>query len=134
MLSVGDLIATLARGSDIRVDIYPDNSTACLLRALLADNTTREILQSVNDASNEYNWCSITFGPPPSTTLWLSASLHTLLHGSTLFRQLVAAGPGRIKSGPAAMGRWSRFRRTRVDLSELRLRTVSYTLLSIPGT
>ena len=86
--------------------VCPDNSTECLLRALL-------------EAQNEFNWDPATF----AVTVVIGA-LALLVAMATVFQGLLGAGPGRMKTSAAAIGPyWSKTAKTRFDWKEFRFRT-----------
>lgn len=81
--------------------VCADNSTICLLRALLNDNTSRLILEQLIEANNEYNWNPVTLGF--TVAIGVLAFVVAVV---TVFQGCLAAGPGRLKAGHQAIGPW----------------------------
>jgi hypothetical protein len=85
--------------------VCPDNSTACLLRAVVQSNSG-------------YNWKPLTFAFTAITgSLALSFTFVAIIQG------FLAAGPGRLKASRAAVGGHDSTATTRFDWTELRFRT-----------
>ncbi|KAK5996972.1 hypothetical protein PT974_02321 [Cladobotryum mycophilum] len=92
-------------------------------------NTTEQILQAVSHIlaqlerqNHQYNWDPATF----SVTVVIGI-IAIFFAGLTIIQGLIAAGPGRLKSGQYAIGPWSKLTRRKFIRAELRLRTVAYT-------
>jgi hypothetical protein len=88
-------------------EICLENSTQCLLRALL-------------DAQPAYDWGPLSFAFTAAIGI-----LAFLVAVATVFQGMLGAGPGRVKASSAAIGTWSKKTRTRFDWYELRLRTTA---------
>lgn len=89
----------------------PDNSTECLLRAIL-------------DANSGVNWNAINFA--------CTAAVGILALGialAAIFQGFLISGPGRFKASEAAIGTFSAKSRTKFNWRELRMRTTAYTPL-----
>ncbi|KAL5611370.1 hypothetical protein FOBRF1_007487 [Fusarium oxysporum] len=72
--------------------------------------------------NNEYNWDPLTFAF--TAAIGFVALFFAAL---TIGQSLLAAGPGRLKSGAYAIGPWARLNKREFDWSEMRFRTGSYT-------
>ncbi|KAM5346962.1 hypothetical protein ACJ41O_009967 [Fusarium nematophilum] len=92
------------------------NTTECILKAVAS------ILSEVQDQNSEYNWDPVTFAF--TAVIGLVALVFA---GLTIVQTLLAAGPGRIKSGAYAIGPWARLNTRRLDWVEMRFLTTSYT-------
>ncbi|KAK5116254.1 hypothetical protein LTR62_008581 [Meristemomyces frigidus] len=86
----------------------PDNSTECLLRALL-------------DANSGFNWNPLNF----AFTAAIGA-LALIIACTTVFQGLLAAGPGRLKANKSAIGEFAKGTKTRFDWTEFALRSTAY--------
>lgn len=86
----------------------PDNSTECLLRAIL-------------DADSGYNWDPVNFGFTAAFT-----TIAFIVSVIALFQNFIAAGPGRLKASERAIGSKQHDQRTDVQFSwkEFRFRTI----------
>lgn len=100
------------------MSICPDNSTECLLRALLDDNSTRALLQELLDATSRFNWDPLNFAITA-----LIGVLALIVACLTIFQGLLAAGPGRIKASRVAIGPFADLSKSHFDFTELGLRT-----------
>jgi len=98
--------------------LCPDNSTECLLRALLEDNSTRVLLQEILDGSNKFNWDPLNFAVTAAIGI-----LALIIACLTIFQGLLAAGPGRLKASRVAIGPFAELSKSRFDFTELGLRT-----------
>ncbi|KEF51186.1 uncharacterized protein A1O9_12800 [Exophiala aquamarina CBS 119918] len=98
--------------------ICPDNSTECLLRALLEDNSTRALLQELLEATSKFNWDPLNFAITAAIGV-----LALIVACLTIFQGLLAAGPGRIKASKVAIGPFADLSKSRFDFTELGLRT-----------
>lgn len=98
--------------------ICPDNSTECLLRALLEDNSTRALLTELIDATSRFNWDPLNFAITAAIGV-----LALIVACLTIFQGLLAAGPGRIKASKVAIGPFAELSKSRFDFTELGLRT-----------
>ena len=87
--------------------ICPDNSTQCLLRALVESNKT-------------FNWNPLNFAFTAATGI-----LALIIACIAVFQGLLAAGPGRLKASRSAIGPWTTFKKSRFDWVELGLRTTA---------
>ncbi len=87
--------------------ICPDNSTQCLLRAIL-------------EANSGYNWNPITFAV--TAAIGVLALIIAVL---TVFQGALAAGPGRLKASKTALGPYAAFTKSHFSWTELRVRTVA---------
>jgi hypothetical protein len=85
--------------------LCPDNSTSCLLRALV-------------DANSGYNWNPLTFAF--TAIIGVLALVFTFV---AVIQGFLAAGPGRLKASRAAVGAYESTAVTRFDWTELRFRT-----------
>ncbi|KIX04728.1 uncharacterized protein Z518_05598 [Rhinocladiella mackenziei CBS 650.93] len=103
------------------MSICPDNSTECLLRALLNDNSTQALLREILDSTNRFNWDPLNF----AFTAAIGA-LALLIACVTVFQGLLAAGPGRIKASKVAIGPFAERSQSRFDFTELGLRTLAF--------
>lgn len=85
----------------------PDNSTECLLRAILEINSG-------------YNWNPVTFAFTAAIgALALVIALFMVLQGA------LAAGPGRLKASRTAIGPYAKFTKSHFSWTEFRVRTVA---------
>jgi hypothetical protein len=87
--------------------ICPDNSTECLLRALL-------------DQGDSFNWNPLNFAFTAATGI-----LALIIACIAVFQGLLAAGPGRLKASRSAIGPWTKLTKSRFDWVELGLRTTA---------
>src|SRR5271170_3257770 len=90
------------------MDPCPDNSTECLLRAIL-------------EANSGYNWNPLNVGI--TAAIGVLALVIAIL---TVFQGALAAGPGRLKSGMSAIGRWSKFTSIYFNWTEFRFRSTAH--------
>lgn len=87
-------------------------------------NTTKlelqleQVIALLREANDEYNWDPATF----AVTVVIGA-IATLLTVLAIGQGLLAAGPGRLKSGHYAVGPWSSTQETRFAWGEWRFRT-----------
>lgn len=88
--------------------ICPDNSTECLLRAILEAQPSG------------FNWDPLNFGF--TAAIGLLALIIAII---TVFQSLLGAGPGRLKASKAAIGIYSKDTKTRFHWDELRFRTTA---------
>jgi len=100
------------------MSICPDNSTECLLRALLEDNSTRALLQELINTTSRFNWDPLNFAITAAIGV-----LALIVACLTVFQGLLAAGPGRIKASRVAIGPFAQLSKSRFDFTELGLRT-----------
>ncbi|KAK5305338.1 hypothetical protein LTR99_002880 [Exophiala xenobiotica] len=104
------------------MSICPDNTTECLLRALVTEvNASRALLQDLLDATTKFNWDPLNF----AFTAAIGA-LALLIACITVFQGLLAAGPGRIKASKVAVGPYAKSSSSRFDFTEFSLRTVVF--------
>ncbi|KIW13255.1 hypothetical protein PV08_08442 [Exophiala spinifera] len=104
------------------MSICPDNSTECLLRALVSEvNASRALLEDILDSTSHFNWDPLNF----AFTAAIGA-LALIIACITVFQSLLAAGPGRIKASKLAIGPYAASAKSRFDYTELSLRTVVY--------
>ena len=87
--------------------ICPDNSTECLLRALL-------------DQGDSFNWNPLNFAFTAATGI-----LALIIACIAVFQGLLAAGLGRLKASRSAIGPWTKLKKSRFDWIELGLRTTA---------
>ncbi|KAL2069459.1 hypothetical protein VTL71DRAFT_14138 [Oculimacula yallundae] len=87
--------------------ICPDNSTECLLRALL-------------EAQSSFNWDPLSFAFTAAIGV-----LAVIVAGITVFQGLLSAGPGRLKASKAAIGTFAVNTKTKFHWDELRYRTTA---------
>lgn len=73
----------------------------CLLRVLLADNTSKLILQQPIDTNNQYDWNPVTSGF--TVAIGVLAFLVAVV---TTFQGCFAARPRRLKAGYQVIGPW----------------------------
>ncbi|RTE72462.1 hypothetical protein BHE90_013123 [Fusarium euwallaceae] len=99
------------------------NTTECILKTVVS------ILSEIQDGNNEYNWDPLSFAV--TAVIGVIALFFAAL---TIGQGLLAAGPGRTKSGAYAIGPWSRLNYTKFDWVEMRYRTVSRTPVLFAGT
>ncbi|KAL2689468.1 hypothetical protein Neosp_003522 [[Neocosmospora] mangrovei] len=92
------------------------NTTECILKTVVS------ILSEIQDENNEYNWDPLSFAA--TAVIGVIALFFAAL---TIGQGLLAAGPGRTKSGAYAIGPWSRLNDGKFDWIEMRYRTVSRT-------
>ncbi|KAM6508515.1 hypothetical protein FALCPG4_018355 [Fusarium falciforme] len=92
------------------------NTTDCILNALTS------IVDELRAKNDEYNWEPLTFAF--TAAIGFIALFFAAL---TIGQALLAAGPGRLKSGAYAIGPWARLNVRRFDWLEMRFRTVSHT-------
>lgn len=95
--------------------LCPDNSTECLLKA---------ILKVQLEQSTEYNWDPISVGITAAIGV-----LALLVASFTVFQGLLAAGPGRLKASSSAIGYYARYSKSSFQFAEMRVRTIAYTPL-----
>lgn len=88
--------------------LCPDNSTDCLLRAILAAQPSG------------FNWDPLSF----AFTAAIGA-LALIVAGVTVFQGLLSAGPGRLKASKAAIGSYAAKTKTRFCWDELRYQTTA---------
>ena len=81
--------------------ICPNNSTECLLRALL-------------DTQSGFNWDPLNFAFTAAIGV-----LALVIAGVTVFQGLLSAGPGRLKASKTAIGPYAAKTKTRFDWHEL---------------
>ncbi|KIW52480.1 hypothetical protein PV05_08114 [Exophiala xenobiotica] len=104
------------------MSICPDNSTECLLRALVTEvNASRALLEELLEATSKFNWDPLNF----AFTAAIGA-LALLIACITVFQGLLTAGPGRIKASKLAIGPYAKRSKSRFDFTELSLRTVVF--------
>ena len=101
--------------------VCPDNSKECLLRAILADNSTQALFQRLLDADSRFNWDPLNFAFTAAIGM-----LALLFACVTVFQGLLAAGPGRLKASRAAIGDFSDRSISKFNRIELGLRTTAY--------
>ncbi|KAF3932067.1 hypothetical protein ABW20_dc0105356 [Dactylellina cionopaga] len=89
--------------------ICPDNSTECLLRAVI-------------DGQNGYNWDPISVAL--TAVIGVLALIVAVL---TVFQGALAAGPGRLKASQPAIGWDSQFSKSTFSTVEMRVRSIAYT-------
>ncbi|KAL6361394.1 hypothetical protein LRP88_04862 [Fusarium phalaenopsidis] len=92
------------------------NTTECILKTVVS------ILSEIQDENNQFNWDPLSFAV--TAVIGMVALLFAAL---TIGQGLLAAGPGRTKSGAYAIGPWSRLNDSKFDWIEMRYRTVSRT-------
>jgi hypothetical protein len=92
------------------------NTTECILE------TIASILSEIQEQNNEYNWDPLTF-----LFTAIIGVIAIIFAALTAFQAFLAAGPGRIKSGPYSIGPWSRHNHRRFHWTEMRFRTTSST-------
>lgn len=92
------------------------NTTECILE------TIASILGEIQEQNNEYNWDPLTF-----VFTAIIGVIAIVFAALTAFQSLLAAGPGRTKSGAYAIGPWSQLNRRKFDFAEMRFRTTAST-------
>src|SRR5271154_535691 len=90
------------------MDPCPDNSTECLLRAIL-------------EANSGYNWNPLSVGI--TAAIGVLALIIAIL---TVFQGALAAGPGRLKAGRSAIGNWASYSKFKFSWTEFRFRSTAY--------
>jgi hypothetical protein len=90
------------------MDQCSDNSTACLLRAILHANSV-------------YNWNPVSVGLTAAIGI-----LALVIAFATVFQGVLAAGPGRLKSSQRAIGMWAKHTVTRMHWKEFRVRSTAF--------
>ena len=113
------------------MDPCPDNSTECLLRAILNAqgyitsirprcNAFISISYQANNVRSDSKWDAASFG----VTLAIGI-LALVVACLTIFQSVLAAGPGRLKASRNAIGPYSSLTRTEFSRSELRVFTTA---------
>jgi hypothetical protein len=92
------------------------NTTERILKTVVS------ILSEIQDENNQFNWDPLSFAVTALIGM-IALSLAAL----TIGQGLLAAGPGRTKSGTYAIGPWSRLNVGKFDWIEMSYRTVSRT-------
>ncbi|KAF4469270.1 hypothetical protein FALBO_3833 [Fusarium albosuccineum] len=92
------------------------NTTECILE------TIASILSEIQELNSEYNWDPLTF--MFTATIGFVAITFAAL---AVLQAFLAAGPGRTKSGPYAIGPWSHLNDRKFDWADMRFRTISST-------
>ncbi|KAK6530357.1 hypothetical protein TWF694_003713 [Orbilia ellipsospora] len=97
--------------------LCPNNTSECLLRHILDLEIARDAAKA-----NSTDWDPINVGLTA-----VIGFLALVIAVVAVFQSLLAAGPGRLKASQTAIGRYSRFSRSRFSWIEMRLRSTAYT-------
>ncbi|KAJ3538922.1 hypothetical protein NM208_g5346 [Fusarium decemcellulare] len=92
------------------------NTTECILETIVS------ILSEIQQQNDEYNWDPLTF--MFTAIIGVIAIIFAAL---AVLQALLAAGPGRTKSGPYAIGPWFNLNERKFDRADMRFRTISST-------
>ncbi|PGH05250.1 hypothetical protein AJ79_06861 [Helicocarpus griseus UAMH5409] len=98
------------------MEVCPDNSTECLLRALLNAQD-----QNAYFEPSQYNWEPLTF----AFTVAIGV-LAFVIAATTVFQGVLSAAPGRLKASREAIGDFAKYTESRVNLREFRVRTKAF--------
>ncbi|KAF3922473.1 hypothetical protein AA313_de0208023 [Arthrobotrys entomopaga] len=110
-------ISGLNSASSPSFTLCPNNTNECLLRHILDLEIARDVAKA-----NSTDWDPINVGLTA-----VIGFLALIIAVVAVFQSLLAAGPGRLKASQTAIGRYSRFSRSRFSWLEMRLRSTAYT-------